>query len=179
MLSRGEQDSRSTSVRRDASAFALVCFVGLSGCFRTPDTTVIVDNTYEPSVVGSRVIYRATWEAVQIDAPILPGASSDPQPTVPASDNTAYVLLAPGWNPASTTPPTSFIVMQSRLGFAVDLYGTLHIPVDDATFAGSCDAQSPLTQAQADFITQSVFPEVFAHVHYDAFNCITSPASAP
>jgi hypothetical protein len=97
---------------------------------------------------------------------------------VAASANTAYVVLAPGWDPTSdptsTTQPTSFIVLQSRDGFAVNLGDTLHIPVDDTTFAGNCTAGSVLTQAQADFITQLVFPSTFRSFHYDAATCTTT-----
>ena len=107
--------------------------------------------------------------------PVVPGSSSDPQSTVAASENTAYVVLAPGWDPASSTPPTSFVVMQSRQGFAVQLNNTLHIPVDDTTFIGNCMADSFLSQDQADFITRFVFPRDFASLHYDAARCKTTP----
>jgi hypothetical protein len=152
----------------------------VTGC-GGPQTTVVVDNDYPPYAVVPLVVYDAAWEAVALQqpdgaaAPVPPGDSSGPQSTVPASANTAYVLLAPGWDPASSTPPTSFIVLQSQAGFAVSLGDTLHIPVDDTTFVGNCAAGSFLTQAQADFITQRVFPGDFGSLSYDAATCTTTP----
>lgn len=140
-----------------------------------PSTDVIVDNDYPPSPTNALVVYRVHWQAVTFDQPISPGASSEPQSTVPASANTAYVVLAPGWDPTSATPPTSFIVMQSASGFEVHLGDTLHIPVDDTTFVGSCAANNPLSQADADFITHRVFPDDFAAFAYDAATCTTTP----
>jgi hypothetical protein len=146
-----------------------------------PSTSVVVDNDYPPYGTIPLVVYDAHWQAVAFDQPdgaadpIPPGQSSPPQSTVSASANTAYVLLAPGWDPASATLPTSFIVLQSQGGFAVSLGDTLHIPVDDATFTGNCAAGSFLTQAQADFITREVFPGDFASRSYDAATCTTTP----
>jgi hypothetical protein len=99
----------------------------------------------------------------------------NPDTTVPASVNTAYAILAPGWDPKSSTPPTSFVVLESRNGLEVHLGGTLQIPIDDTTFMGDCASGSFLSQAQADFITQSIFPSVFASLHYDAATCTTTP----
>jgi hypothetical protein len=94
---------------------------------------------------------------------------------VPASDNTAYVILAPGWDPTSTTTPTSFIVLQSREGFGVAFDETLRIPVDDSTFIGNCGSGSFLPQAKADFITRYVFQGLFASLRYDAARCTVAP----
>jgi hypothetical protein len=160
------------------------------GCFRQPDTSVVLTNAYAPSLRGSRTIVRAAWQALTFDAdlPLVPGASSAPEPTVAATDNTAYVLLAPGWTPVDggdAGVPTSFVVLRSRSGLTAHFDDTLTIAVDDATFRGDCAGGSPLTQAEADFITQSVFPDVFAGKAYDAANCLTtvapsaSDASAP
>lgn len=144
------------------------------GC-DTPHTDVVLDNDYPTSRTDALVICRAAWQAVTFQDPLAPGASSDPQSTVAASENTAYVVLAPGWDPASAAPPTSFVVLQSRQGFAVHLDNTLQIPVDDTTFMGNCAAHSFLSQTQADFITQFVFPGDFASFRYDAASCKTSP----
>jgi hypothetical protein len=98
----------------------------------TPHTYVVFDNDY--TARSGLVIYDAWWEGVSFDASattshavIPPGSSSAPRDTVPTSDNTAYVVLAPGWDPTSTKPPPTFIVMQSRSGFEVHLNNTLHI----------------------------------------------------
>jgi hypothetical protein len=151
----------------------------LAGCDQRPVTTVTIDNDYPPSATPL-VVYRAYWQAVAFQNPIPPGGSSDAQSTVAASDNTAYVVLAPGWDADSSVSPTSFVLMQSRSGFSVDLNGALHIPVDDSTFIGNCASGSPLSQEQADFIaerifTQTIFPDAAAPFTYDAVNCTTTP----
>ncbi len=150
--------------------------VASAGC-DTPSTSVIVQNQFAP--VTSFVVYRAFWQAVAFDDPIAPGEASDPASTVPASPNTAWALVAPGWDPASAATPTSFIVLQSRGGFAVSLRDTLRIPVDDTTFAGDCAAGSTLSQQEADFITRRVFAAELAGLVYDAATCTTTPASGP
>ena len=161
--------------------FALLA-VALSGCFAALDTTVVIENRYPPGATAY-VVYRASYKEVgetpgvtgaAFDQPIVPGASSDPQPVVAASENPAYVLLAPGWDATSASPPTSFVVLLSRVGFAVR-YGTkLRIPVDDTTFAGNCAVGSMLTQADADFITQRIFPAEFGALSYSAARCTTT-----
>src|SRR5512135_1715457 len=82
------------------------------GC-DTPDTRVVVDNAYPPSGGNAPIIFQAFWQAVSFTTPIPPGSSSDPESTVAASPNTAWVVLAPGWDPTSGAPPASFVVLQS------------------------------------------------------------------
>lgn len=154
-------------------ALSLACVA--VGCDHKPETTVVLENGYPASSARPLVVYRVHWQAVTFESPVPPGASSDPHGTVPASANTAYAVLAPGWDPTSSTPPTSFIVLQSRDGFEVHLDDTLHIPLDDTTFIGNCAAGSVLSQAQADFITRLVFPSDFASFSYDAATCTTRP----
>jgi hypothetical protein len=142
-------------------------------------TFVVLENDY-PAPSGSSgssgmVIYESFWEAATFSTPIPPGSSSTPMVAVPASANTAYVLLAPGWDPTSTTPPTRFVVLESKQGYGVDVSNTVDIPVSDATFTGNCAAGSFLTQVQADFLTQIVFSSVFAGFRYDAATCTTTP----
>jgi hypothetical protein len=140
----------------------------------TPYTYVVVDDDYPAPPL---VVYQAQWQAVAFTTPIPPGASSTRQSTVPASANTAWVVLAPGWDPSGdASSPTSYVVLQSRSGFGVHLNDTLHIPVDDADFAGNCAAGSVLTQPEADFITQFVFPGLFQGMTYDAATCTTTAA---
>jgi hypothetical protein len=143
-----------------------------SGC-DAPSTRVVVDNRFSPSA-NSYVIYRAFWQAVSFTMPIAPGSSSDPADTIAASDNTAYVVLAPGWDPVGPATPTSFILLQSDHGFSVHSNQTLHIPIDDLLFSGNCAAGRPLEQAQADFLTQRVFVSVFDGLRYDAATCSTT-----
>ena len=148
---------------------AILIFVGALGC-EVPTTTVVLQNTYL-STLDAPLIYQGFWQAVRFSTPVVPGASSDPQVTVPASANTAYVVLAPGWNSTDPEPPTTFVVLQSQTGFAVALDSALNIAVDDTTFVGNCATGSHLDQDQADFITQRVFQAVFEGLTYDAASC--------
>jgi len=134
---------------------------------------VVLDNNY--SLSTSFVVYQAFWQSVSFPAPVPPSSSSGLQTALPASANTAYVVLAPDWDPTSSTAPTAFIVMQSRSGFELHLDHTLHIPVDDENFVGNCSAGSFLPQDQADLITQRVFADTFSNVRYDAATCSTIP----
>ena len=139
----------------------------------TPNTCVIIDNAY--ATTSGDVVYAAFWEATAFTAPITPGNSSEPHASVFASANAAYAVLAPGWDPQSTATPTLLVVLKSRAEYALDFDNTLHIVIDDATFAGNCATGSPLSQSDADFITQRVFQSTFAGLHYDAATCTTSP----
>jgi hypothetical protein len=148
--------------------------VCVAACFLacdTPHTEVIVDNAY--AAASANVIYRAFWQSISFTTPIAPGESSDATPSVFATPNTAYVLLAPGWDPQSSVAPTSFVILESQVGFALDLNTTLHIPVSDATFTGNCKGGSELPQDEADFIAHRVFADTFAGLHYDAATCTT------
>ncbi len=178
--------SMSTAANVIACSFACACLG--SGCNQNvgppapidfDSTAVVIDDDYAPSPERSLVVYSAYWQAVAFETAVAPGSSSAPQGTFPASDNTAYVVLAPGWDPDAGSPPTSFVLLQSRNGFGVHLGDTLHIPVDDATFAGNCASGSFLTQAQADFIVQRIFtahifPDVWVPFGYDAATCTTT-----
>ncbi len=161
------------------SIFIALVAVGLFahlavGC-DAPHTTVVVENRYPTTSAAPLVIYRATWHAVALQTPVLPGSSSDAIMSVPASPVSAYVLLAPGWDPKSATPPTSLVVMQSRGGLGLNLDETLHISVSDTDFVGNCASGSFLSQEQADVITQLVFPNDFGSFSYDAKTCTTTP----
>jgi hypothetical protein len=158
-------------------AFTFALALVAPGCAPPPTTTVVLDNDYSPSATPPLVVYQAYWQSVLFDDGGIPaGASSGALSTVPCSANTAYVVLAPGWTPGSATRPTSFVVLQSRgAGFGVSLGDTLHIPVNDETFLGNCDAGSFLSAEQAQFITQQVFPNDFAAFTYDPATCVATP----
>ncbi len=156
---------------------AVLCSVAIvaTGCGDAAKTFVVLDNHYAPSPPTSRLtVYRAAWLAVRFSDAVGPSESSEPQSTVGASANTAYVILAPGWDATSTSPPDARILLQSRAGFEAHLNDTLHIPVDDSAFEGNCAVGSHLSQAQADFIAQLVFHDAFASLHYDAATCTTT-----
>jgi hypothetical protein len=170
--------ARPTFGRRCARAGAFVACLPVLACLAsgcdTPSTNVVLDNDYPSSAKVPLVVFQASWQAVAFQGPVFPGASSPSQPTIVASDNTAYVVLGPGWDPDASASPPAPVVLQSRDGFSVHLNETLHIPVDDDTFIGDCAAGHPLTQSQADFITQLVFPGTFANARYDAATCTTT-----
>jgi len=169
---------------RSSVVVVLACSVCACAGFpdKAPETSVVIQNNYAASANSPAVIYEAYWLNVAFQTPISPGAVSDPESAIPTSGNVAYVVLAPGWDPASTSAPTSLIPMESRADFGVALGDTLQIPVDDTTFEGNCAAGSHLTQQQADFLTQLVFASAFGGVYYDAATCTTTPngdAGAP
>ena len=156
---------------------ALATIAAVLGCDARPVTTVTIHNQYATSAKSALVVYRARWQEVVFADAVLPGSSSVAQGTVPASQNTAYVVLAPGWDPAGDSPPTSLVVMQSRDGFDVHLDSALHIPINDTSFIGNCAAGSFLSEAQAAFITRLVFPDVFASRRYEPATCTVTPAA--
>ncbi len=152
----------------------------MSACDTETATTAVVDNTYpaqeDAGASASRVVYRAWWVATLFPSPVAPATSSETFRSVPAT-GTAYALIAPGWDPASETPPTSFIPMQSKTLLSVSRGETLHITVSDAQFFGSCDAKEPLSTDDATFIAERIFPGELAGMTYDPATC-TFSASA-
>jgi hypothetical protein len=148
--------------------FALALVLGVAAC-ETPDpTSAVVDNAYP--VASGIVVYKAWWSATLFRDPVAPGASSDIERSVPESD-VVYALLAPGWDPTSGSPPTRLVAVRSKEKLAAPRGDTLHIVVSDATFVGNCAAKQPLSQTDADFITQRIFPGDFANTLYSAQNC--------
>lgn len=146
----------------------------------TPDPTkAVVDNAYPELADGGDpstqvVVYKAWFVTTLFTDPVLPAQSSDELRSVPATD-TAYALLAPGWDPEGTAPPTTLIAVQSKGKVSVSRGDVLHLSISDATFTGSCAAKQPLAQADADFITQRIFPGDFADKTYDAATCTATP----
>jgi hypothetical protein len=172
-----ERATRSERIARLARPHRIVALLALAPCglaasCSAPTTRVVLENDYSPS--SGLIVYAAAWQAVSFPSPLPPGTSSDPQSTVPASANTAYVVLAPGWDPTSTATPTSLLLLESKVGYGVDLGDTLSIPLGDSTFAGNCASGSPLSQAEADFILQQEFPSVGAAAQYEAATCTTT-----
>ena len=151
------------------------------GCDDT-ETTAVVDNGYPTTSDGgfdpakSITIYRAWWLVTVFTDPIAAGAASDSHRVVSGSD-AAYVILAPGWDPNSGEPPTVLIPAKTNGAISVSKGDVLHITVDDAHVAGNCAAGHPLAQADADFITQNIFPGDFAGTTYDAATCTLAMAS--
>jgi hypothetical protein len=65
-------------------------------------------------------------------------------------------------------------VVRTREKVSVDRGGTARITISPETTVGDCDAGSTLTQEEADFVTQRVFPGAFAGHVYDASRCVTT-----
>ncbi len=161
--------------RRGPALGSVLSLLAATGC-DMPDTSVVLANGYPASAPTPLVVYDAFWQAVELAAPLAPGASSPPQFTVAASPNTAYALLAPGWDPTSATPPASYVLLESRDGFAVGFDDALVIPIDDAHFAGNCATGSQLAQHDADFLATRVFARELGARSYDAATCTLAGA---
>jgi hypothetical protein len=143
--------------------------VSIAGCETEDPTSARIENTYTDGAV-----YKAWWVTTLFDRPVAPGSTSAELRSVPDT-GVAYALLAPGWDPESGTPPASLIVVRSKAPLVAGRGSTLRIQVSDALFEGQCSAKQQLTQADADFITERIFPGEFAKLHYDAATCKTTP----
>ena len=150
-----------------------------AGCNSGDATNAVIDDGYPgPTDAGDATkaiaVYRGWWLVATFPAPVGGGAESGSERVVPGSDY-AYMLLAPGWDPSSGSAPPLLLPAMSKDQLSVARGDTLHIQVDDAHVVGNCAAKQPLTQAQADFITQSIFPGPFAGMTYDAATCTATP----
>jgi len=137
-----------------------------ASCKTEDSSSAVVENG------SGAIVYRAWWSQTLFPDPVAPGKASAEFRTTPATD-TAYVLLAPGWDPASGAPPTSFVVLKSKQQLQVKRGDELHIAVSDATFDGNCGAGSPLSQLDADFATKNIFAGELEGFDYDAATCKT------
>jgi len=156
-----------------ALAVALVLAIALAACETEDASHAVVDNVY---AAPHAVVYRAWWVATYFPDPVPATMTSAEQRSVPATDF-AYAVLAPDWDPWSATAPSKLVVLKSKAPLALARGETLHIVVDDRTFVGSCAAGQPLSQDDADFITQRIFPGEFAGATYDAKTCTTTSTS--
>lgn len=158
---------------------ALAAAAVLAACDTETATQAVIDNGYATLADGGdptmqTVVYRGWWQATYFPDAVAAGSESSEYRTVPGSD-TAYALLAVGWDPSSTTPPTVLIPVMSKAEVAVQRGDVLHITVSDQTFNGNCAGSAPLSQDQADFITQRIFPGPFTNMTYDAKTCTLTP----
>ncbi|MEO8799531.1 MAG: hypothetical protein ABI551_16685 [Polyangiaceae bacterium] len=80
-------------------------------------------------------------------------------------------MLAPGWDPTSSEPPTNVVVAKSNDVLSVQKGDALHITVDDAHVTGNCATGHLLSQADADKITNTIFAGEFEGYTYDAATC--------
>jgi hypothetical protein len=165
--------------RLRALSYLGIAVVAASAACETEDASMaVVDNGYPAASSGGpaaqTVVYRAWWVATYFPEPVAPAGTSIEQRSIPASDF-AYAVLAPGWDPASATPPAQLVVVKSKAPLSLTRGDTLQIVINDQTFDGSCAAQQPLSQEDADFITQRIFPGELAGVTYDAKTCTMTP----
>jgi hypothetical protein len=169
-----------------------IALLGALGCETEDATMVVVDNDY-PAVDGGDsakeiTVYKVWWVTSLMPDPVAPGSEGQPARTVP-NDDFAYAVLAPGWDPSSSDAPTTFIPAKSAAKLSAARGDTLHVRVSDDTFVGNCLAGKPLSQDDAAFITQRIFPVEFARVDFDAKTCTATltatdagadaPADAP
>jgi hypothetical protein len=162
--------------------FAAVCASMLAaGCDDT-EATAVVDNAYPTLADGgidplnSITVVRGWWLVTVFTDPIAAGTSSDSHRVVNGLDS-AYLVLAPGWDPRSGEPPTHLIPAKTKTAIGVSKGDVLHITANDENLVGNCAAKQPLTQTDADFITQNIFPNEFAGFTYDAATCTLTPIS--
>jgi hypothetical protein len=153
-----------------------------TGCETGNPTHAIVANAYpavaqDGGVSDGFTVYRLWWTTTLFHVPIVPGMTSAQQRVVNDRDY-AYALIARDWDVTSHTRPEYLLAMRSNSQLSVDRGQTLHIRVDDQTFLGNCAVDQPLSQDDADFITQRIFPGDFAGLTYDAASCETSPLAA-
>jgi hypothetical protein len=146
------------------SRFACCCL--LVACATETPTTAVVENAY----TGQTAVYRTWWAASYFREPVAAGAASPEERSIPGSF-AAYALLAPGWDPASPSPPTKLVALKSKTPLDAARGEMLHIEISDRTFAGNCAAGQPLSQEDADFVTTRIFPGEFVDVRYDARTC--------
>ncbi|MDB4974994.1 MAG: hypothetical protein JWN48_3335 [Myxococcaceae bacterium] len=157
-----------------ACALAWLC---LGGCGAADPSLAVVDNAYPVTTETAQqtTVYRVFWAVAEFAEPLAPGQSSEEERVIPASDY-AYLLLAPGWDPSSAEPPKRLLPARTKSKVSVARGHRLHIVISEATVDGSCATGSPLSQDDADFITQRIFPGEFSSVLYDASTCSAQPA---
>jgi hypothetical protein len=157
-----------------SSALVVLALFSVAACDTEDATTAVVDDDY--SAADAVVVYKVWWSTALFSTPVVPGAESDSSRVV-TDDATAYALLAPGWDPTSGAPPTYLVAVKSKATLSVARGDELHIRLSDSTMTGRCAAGGGLMQADADFITQRIFPGDFAGGTYDAKTCRFTPAA--
>jgi hypothetical protein len=163
-----------------ACALVMTTLVGLSACDTEDPTMVVVDNDFPAAgeaaaPTGGTAVFKVWWVTSLLPDPVAPGGEGLAERTVPATDF-AYAVLAPGWDPSSATAPAVLLPAKSSVRLSAARGDTLHVHVSDATFVGDCAAGAPLSQSDADFIAQRIFPGELAGVVYDAATCTATAA---
>jgi hypothetical protein len=166
---------------RVLAAACLLFWPPMAACNTSDPSSAVLANDYpgasDAGSADSRVAYRGWWAVARFADPVAAGQVSDPVRVVQGTDY-GYALLAPGWDPSGDSPPATLIALRSTQKLTVARGETLTFTVSDEATVGDCSAGKPLTQEDADFITQRIFPGEFANATYDAAHCRTSPVSA-
>jgi len=158
---------------------SIVCPLFSTGCNTSEPTTAVLSNEYPSSDANSTdsmPVYRGWWSVAQFPDAVPAGQVSDPVRIVQGNDY-GYALLAPGWDVATGAPPTTLLPLRSAQKLSVGRGELLTFVVSELATVGDCRSSRPLSQDDADFITQRIFPGEFAGLVYDAANCTTSPIS--
>lgn len=153
--------------------------LGLGACQTEDAAYAVVGNDY-PVATDSHdpsqqtTVYKVWWSTALFSSPVAAGGESETIRAV-AGGEVAYALLAPGWDPTSSDPPSMLIPVMTHIPLTVSRGTTLHIHLSDTTVVGNCGARASgqLTQDEADFITQRIFPGDFIGT-YNAKACAIS-----
>jgi len=155
----------------------LVIWPALAGCDGAEPTNAVLSNEYpsasDAASAESPPVYRGWWSVAQFPAPVPAGQVSEPVRIVPGSDY-GYALLAPGWDQTSGAAPSALVPVRSAEKLSIGRGESLTFVVSARTTVGDCRAGNPLTQADADYVTQHIFAAQFAGLSYDAASCTTS-----
>jgi len=133
----------------------LLLFLLLFAC--DDPALVVVDDAYPD---GTRVD-EVWWHETLVPDAVDPGGES-PAYRAAAGHDFAYAVLDRGG---------ALFVVRSQTELAVERGETLHVTFSPSTVIGDCAGGPTLTQAEADMITQSIFPGVFDGAIYDASTC--------
>lgn len=154
---------------------ACLC-VASAACSDDP-TTAVVENGFPAAVDGGTssktTVFKVWWSTTLFPTPVAPLTSSEVERTVPATDF-AYALLAPGWAPEDGGRPSRLVPVRSVAKLSVATHDRLLIAVSDDTFVGNCAAGKRLSDEDARFVVERIFPGDFAGSLYDPTTCETT-----
>ena len=118
---------------------------------------VVVDDGYP----AGTTVETTWWHETLVPDEVTPGAES-PAYRAAAGSDYAYALLLRDGLP---------IVVRSKDPLSVEMGETLHVRLAPETVVGDCATGATLSQAEADLVTQSIFPGPFEGAIYDAATC--------
>jgi hypothetical protein len=123
-------------------------------------TTIVVDNAY----TDDTIIDEVWWSQTLVPDAVAAGGESPAYRTTPGQ-GTAYLVAERGGQ---------VFVARTAIPLGVNRSAELHVVISPQNIVGDCEATNArLTQPEADFITQSIFPGHFAGAVYDAATCKT------